>query len=329
MENFTWGIIGPGNIAKEFAHDLAMVKSACHRVGAVLSHEMQKAEVFAEEEHAHQAFDDLESFIQDAEVDAVYIATPHSLHCEEAIQCLRNNIPVLCEKPLAINTAQVQEMIDASEQHNTFLMEGMWIRFLPSIQKVLSLIEGNVIGNIISIQADMSYVAPREQGSRYFDPKLGGGSLLDLGIYPVYLSHLLLGRPDKIQAWARLTKDQIDEGCAALLHYRNGVNAIIQSSLVMKTPLQAVIYGDKGKITILENWNEKPKGIIVELHNGQKTVFACNWEGRGFQYEIEEVYYCIRAGQTECKYFCHHFSLDLMMTMDEIRKQTGIEYPYD
>src|SRR5262245_59330281 len=167
METFKWGIIGPGQIAKEFADDIKHAEHGKHVVQSVLSHSLEKAKEFALEEKAPQYFDNLETFLKESEIDAVYIATPHTYHYEQTLKCLEYKKPVLCEKPLAINHGQVKEMIAAAEQHNTFLMEAMWIRFLPSINKVLSLINGNEIGRVLSVKADMSYLAPREPDSRF------------------------------------------------------------------------------------------------------------------------------------------------------------------
>ncbi|WP_315822217.1 Gfo/Idh/MocA family oxidoreductase [Paraflavitalea speifideaquila] len=250
MDTFSWGIIGPGNIATEFAQDLNLIKSARHRISAVLSHNLEKAAAFAAKEDAPQYFEDITSFLQAAKVDAVYIATPHPLHYEETLRCLQHQIPVLCEKPLAMNSYQAQEMVNAAVLHHTFLMEGMWIRFLPSIRQLLSLIENNTIGPIISLKADLSFKAPDDPQSRYFDPALGGGSLLDLGIYPVFLAHLLLGKPSNIQAQARLSNKQIDETCAVVLGYDNGQYALVESSLITQTERTATIYGATGRIHI-------------------------------------------------------------------------------
>ncbi len=329
MDTFTWGIIGPGNIATEFAHDLDLIKSARHRIGAVLSRSMERAAEFAQKEDAPQYFDDLTEFLDKARIDAVYIATPHPMHHEETLRCLQHHIPVLCEKPLAMNSREVQEMVDASVKHNTFLMEGMWIRFLPSIGKVLSLVENNAIGKIISIKADMSYKAPHDPESRYFNPSLGGGSLLDLGIYPIFLTHLLLGKPAIIKATARLSEQHIDEACAALFSYGNASYAIVESSLVTETALKATIYGETGSIHIGKPWNEKPSEIIVRPYDGADQHHPCEWEGHGLQYEAEEVAHCVQQGKLYSDQLCHQFSLDLMATLDAIRQQTHIRYPAD
>jgi predicted dehydrogenase len=329
MDTFTWGIIGPGNIATEFAHDLDLIKTARHRVGAVLSHNLDKAAAFAQKEDAPQYFEHINDFTSQAHIDAVYIATPHPLHHSETLQCLQHRIPVLCEKPLAMNSRQVKEIMDAAAQHQTFLMEGMWIRFLPSIGKVLSLIESNAIGKIISVKADMSYKAPYDPASRYFNPELGGGSLLDLGIYPVFLTHLLLGKPATIQATARLSDKQVDEACAAVLSYQNGSYAFIESSLVTKTARKATIYGETGSIHIGTPWNEEPSGIKVVSYEGGEQQYPCAWEGHGLQYEAEEVYHCVQQHKLYSHKHSHRFSLEIMDTLDTIRRQTGIVYPAD
>ncbi|MDF2190283.1 Gfo/Idh/MocA family oxidoreductase [Paraflavitalea sp. CAU 1676] len=329
METFTWGIIGPGNIATEFADDLEHLKGVHHRIGAVLSHHLDKAADFAEKENAPQYFDHLESFLTHAKVDAVYIATPHPLHHRETIACLQRKLPVLCEKPMAMNSRQVKEMVEAAEANNTFLMEAMWIRFLPSINKVLDLIDCDAIGKIISIKADLSYKAPEDPQSRYFDPSLGGGSLLDLGIYPIFLAHLLLGKPVTIQARSILSDKSIDKATIALFGYGNAAYASIESSLVTQTDRSATIYGERGRIHIASPWNEKPAEIKLESYDGESIQYPCEWPGRGLQFEAAEVYRCLHQHKLYSEQFCHSFSLDLATTLDAIREQTGIRYPAD
>jgi len=329
MRTFIWGVIGPGNIATEFANDLVHIQDVHHRIGAVYSHHAEKAADFARQQGAPQVFGDLDSFLTHAKVDAVYIATPHSLHHEETIACLRRQLPVLCEKPLAINARQATEMIRTAEQHHTFLLEAMWIRFLPSIGKVLELIDNDAIGPIISIRADMSYKAPYDPASRFFDPALGGGSLLDLGIYPVFLAHLLLGKPHSIQARSILSDQYIDEATIALLGYGNKSYATVESSLIAQTERTAIIYGDKARILIDTPWNEKPARIVLQPYEGEAITYPCEWPGRGLQFEAAEVYHCLQQGKLYSESFCHSFSLDLVSTLDAIRQQTGIRYPAD
>ncbi|RYF98323.1 MAG: Gfo/Idh/MocA family oxidoreductase [Chitinophagaceae bacterium] len=231
MEALRWGIIGPGSIARDFADDLKLAPGK-QKVTSVLSHRRESATEFAEEYHIGSIHTELSDFIKEREFDVVYIATPHPLHYEEAKQCLLNGIPVLCEKPMVMNSGQAAELLDLSKEKNTFLLEGMWIRFLPSIKKVLALIASGEIGSVISVKASMSFLAPKDPSSRYFNPELGGGSLLDLGIYPVFLAQLVLGTPSVIKANGKLSAQGIDETCSMLFQYPGGEHASLESSII-------------------------------------------------------------------------------------------------
>jgi len=332
MEIFKWGIIGAGNIAKDFLEDLKHLADQPQKVTAVVSHTITGAKDFASQCGVPLYYDDMEKFINDTKVDAVYIATPHTSHYEQALVCLQNKIPVLCEKPMAINSEQAKDLIRESAGSETFLMEGMWIRFLPSIKQVIELVQKDTIGQVIAIKATMSYKAPSDPGNRFFNPGLGGGSLLDLGIYPVYLSLLLLGRPAKIKALCKLSDKQIDESCAMLFQYEGGQYAILDSSIIVQTDQTATIYGDKGTIKILEQWNERPAGIVLQLYNGEVKKYPCQWQGRGLQYEVEEAVRCIKNKQLQSDLLSHQVSIDLAEIMEDIRRQVNITYerePYE
>ena len=326
MEVFKWGIIGPGSIANDFADDLKFVGRP-QVISSILSHREESAKEFAEKHDVQEYYTDINNFIGNRNFDAVYIATPHTAHYEQALACLNAGIPVLCEKPLVINANQVQDLIQAAEKNNCFLLEGMWIRFLPSINTVLELIEKDKIGKVISIKASMSYKAPRDTDNRYFNPELGGGSLLDLGIYPVFLSHLLLGKPFRIDATGKLSQEGVDETCAILCSYESGGHALLESSIITQSELSAEIAGDKGVIKIMSPWNEKPAAIkLKEYHRDEEEQLPCEWEGRGFQYQVEEVLRCLDAKQIYSNLYCHHFSLDIMKTLDEVRRQLRVHY---
>lgn len=325
MKETNWGIIGPGNIAHDFARDLRLIP-VLQQISAVMGHNAGSVDKFAREFNVPDRYTNFNEFLKNKILDAVYIATPHPHHFEQALACLENNIPVLCEKPMTINADQSQKLISAAQKHNTFLMEGMWIRFLPSIQQVLSIIKEGRIGNIVSIKASMCYKAPHDPNSRYFDPALGGGSLLDLGIYPVFLAYLLLGKPDTTKAVGTLSNEGIDEACSVLFHYKNGQQAILESSLLAQTDMPAEITGEKGIIKILDPWYEKPKGIELHEYSEGKIIYPCDWEGHGLQYEVEEVLNCIQQNKIESKILSHAFSLGMIKIMDEIRSQIHVTY---
>lgn len=326
MDEFKWGIIGPGKIATDFASDLKLIAAVPQRVSAVLGHKSDSADDFTKKFPVDNVFTDINSFINSG-IDAVYIATPHTLHHEEAKICLQHQIPVLCEKPITINKAQLKELIDISRKSNVFLMEGMWIRFLPSIKKVMEIIGEGKIGKIISVKANLSFRAPHDKDSRYFNPDLGGGSLLDLGIYPVFLATLLLGKPDSVKAVAVVSDEGIDEACSVLLNYPNNQYAALESSLLKQVNAIAEIEGEKGQITILSPWNETPAAIRLELMDPEMQIdFPCEWEGRGFQYEVAEVVHCLHNKKIESDLMPLSLSMQVMEIMDEVRKQVNVKY---
>lgn len=324
-----WGIIGPGNIARDFVSDLKWVNGCSNTVTGVMSNKLAEAEEFAKTYSVPQWFDDIEEMLEKTSPDIVYIASPHSEHHKESLTCLQNKVAVLCEKPLALNYKQAEEMINMSRTNHTFLMEGMWIRFLPSISKVLEILQQKLLGQVNSIIADMSYVAPKDEHNRFYDPYLGGGSLLDLGIYPVYLSLLILGKPHNIKAAARLSRDQIDENCAIIFEYSDGIYSLLESSIIKNTDRQARVYGENGVLTLLKQWNEKPEAITLSLYNQKIQKFPCKWKGRGFQFEVEEVARCLGAGKIESDLHSHEDSLLLLKTLDEIRAKANIVYPVE
>ena len=325
MKTYNWGIIGPGEIAHDFANDLKLV-GGDQKITAVLSHREESAKDFANEYSIEKRFTNIEDFIREGEVDVVYIATPHPFHYEEIKICLKNKIAVLCEKPIVINHAQHMELLQLSEKNNTFLMEGMWIRFLPGFKKLLELISQDKIGQVIHVKASMYYRAPKDDHNRYYDPEKGGGSLLDLGVYCIFLSTLLLGNPQSIKAVGRLSDKGIDEACAMLLSYSDGRYSMLESSLLKDQNGPAEIFGTKGMIRILDPWFEKSPGLEVVMHDGEKEDFPQNWEGHGFQYEIEEVINCLEKGKIESDILPGELSLEVLKIMDKVRKEIHVNY---
>jgi predicted dehydrogenase len=322
-----WVIIGPGNIARDFIEDMKYVTECRNRVVAVMSNDLKEAKEFSIEHHIPHYFSSIARMLKTVPADIAYISTPHASHYEQALECLEHRIPVLCEKPLALNVEQAARLLQASAELNTFLMAGMWIRFLPSIKQVLELLEQNIIGRINSIVADMSYRAPKDAANRFYNPDLGGGSLLDLGIYPVYLSLLILGVPRDMKTTAILSRDNIDKSCAVIFEYDSGAYAILESSIIKETEKQARIYGEKGYITILPPWNEKSAGIVLNLYDGTSVRYPCEWEGRGFQFEIAEAVHCLASRRIQSALHSHEESIKLISLLDDIRHRTHVEYP--
>lgn len=325
MQTIKWGIIGPGAIAETFVRDLSFTKKN-HQVIAVLGRTQESANKFIAKFDIPHGYSGIKEFITDGKPDIVYIATPHPLHFESALICLRNKIPVLCEKPLCINEEQCRTLIDASRSNDVFLMEAMWIRFLPSIQHLLNFINKGTIGDVLIVQASMHYKAPYDPDSRYFDRSLGGGSLLDLGIYPVFLANLLLGKPEIIKAVTTLTEDKIDSISSVVFKYANGSQAILESSLVINNDEAAVIHGSKGTIKIMHPWFEKSPGLEIHEENKGVKIYPTKWEGHGLQFEVEEVIRCLENKKIESELMPHSLSLEIIKALDEVRRQNSIKY---
>jgi len=323
MKKVNWGIIGPGRIAHKFAQDLLLCDSA--ELAAVGSRSSDRAMSFAKEYGALQWFSSYEELCKCSEVDVVYIATPHAFHFEHTMICLKNNKAVLCEKPMGLSLKEVQQMVDFASGKNLFLMEAMWTRFIPAIEKVLQWVYGGKIGEIISIRADFGFRTKYDSKSRHFNKSLGGGSLMDIGIYPIYLALLLLGMPDRVSAFARKSDTGIDTSCAMLFDYEENQKAVLESSLESNTPTEGFIYGTEGHIKIHRRFHQTN---IVSLYNDDGLVedLEIPFTGNGYLHEIEEVNNCILNGQTESKKHSLEMSIKLMKTLDRVKEEIGLEF---
>ena len=319
-----WGIIGPGRIAHQFAQDLAVAEGGY--LSAVASRSEERAREFADQYQAKFAYGSYREILTCPELDAIYIATPHSSHCELAVRCLVAGIPVLCEKPWGINSAEAELMTAASQEKGVFLMEAIWTRFLPSTRKILELINDGVIGEIEAIKADFGFRAAFKPEGRLFNPELAGGALLDIGLYPVFLSHLLMGPPKEIQAMARLGETGVDLDTGMLFKYEGGQMAHLHCTLVANTKTEAFIYGTKGTIHWHGRWHE-PSGFSLLLPDQGPENFFFDKPSNGYHYEAEEVHRCLREGLTESPDLPLDFSLALTRSLDEIRRQIGLIYP--
>ena len=327
MEKIRWGILGCGKIAKKFASDLRLVKDAS--LVAVASRDEQRAKEFAKMYNAEIAFSSYEALVESDRVDVIYIATPHGLHHEHALLCLNNKKPVLCEKALALNSAQVKEMIDVSRSNKVFLMEAFWTKFLPQYQKVAELVNRGDIGSLKMIQADFGFRAEQPTPQRLYDPKLGGGALLDIGIYPVFLAISLLGRPNDIEAVMSPYPSGVDEQIAAVLRFNNGAIAITSATFAAWTPVEATIVGTNGYIRMTNRFHNAVSNIeLVNLQSSQ-PIKVHREEGFGYQFEARHVGECLREKLIESPIMSSADSLLLMETMDRIRAKCGIRYEVD
>lgn len=327
MKHIKWGIIGPGKIANKFAVALTLAGGAS--LEAVASRDGSKAREFAEKYGARRSYDNYESLAADPDIDAIYVATPHGFHLEHTLLCLQHGKPVLCEKPMALYAAQVESMVAASTSNKVFLMEAMWARFVPNMEKILELIRDGQLGTIKYIRADFGFKGPYSPDNRLFNLALGGGSLLDIGIYPLFLCLQILGKPDLIVASGHLAPTSADESCHAILQYtgdNGGSTAIISSSFACQTSVTAEIAGTEGMIQIPTSWHRSDKLTLIRPGEEPKT-FQVEPLVNGFEYQIREVARCLENGWIESPLMSHDFSLTMSRTMDAIRRQIGVKYP--
>jgi len=326
MAVIRWGILGPGRIAHKFAQDLRAVPDAV--LHAVASSDQARAEAFAAEYGAPHVYGSYEELLSCPDLDVVYVATTHTLHYEATLLCINAGIPVLCEKPFAINGRQVREMVELARRKKVFLMEALWTRFLPTVEKALDLVRSGAIGRPVGLRADFGFRAPFSPERRLYNKSLGGGSLLDIGIYPLFLSYLFLGKPQTITASAVLGETGVDEQCGMVLTYEPGDLAVLHSTLLTKTDTDAYIYGETGSIYLTGRFQEG-KEIVLKPQEGEPETFAFPRETWGYNYEAAHVMDCLREGRTESPVWSLDDSLNLMGLLDTIREKTGIWYAED
>ncbi|MEI6866704.1 Gfo/Idh/MocA family oxidoreductase [Flavicella sp.] len=322
QKTYNWAILGCGKIAKRFATDLQLLPNA--KLYGAASRDLSKAENFASELNFEKAFGSYEEMIADPAVDIIYIATPHSHHLEHSLLCLKAKKAVLCEKAFAINTKEVEQMIQASKENNTFLMEAFWTRFNPSFLKVLDIIKSKELGALQHVKCDFKFFATFDEHHRIFNKNLGGGSLLDIGIYPVFTALMTLGVPDEITIDVELGKTGIDENIEMLFKYKNGNSANLASGFKCNAFNDSEFYFTEGSVRI-------SRELQVPLRIGKKGKFTeihCeHGKGLGYQNEAAHVMDCLDQGLTESPMLPLSFSLDLIKTLDRIRKLANIEYP--
>jgi predicted dehydrogenase len=258
----------------------------------------------------------------------VYIATPNTYHCDNTLLCLRNGKAVLCEKPFAMNEKEVMQMISTAREHNVFLMEAFWTRFLPSISKVQEIIASGVLGEVGHIKSDHAKFRTFDPNNRAFNKSLGGGSLLDIGIYPVFLTLLLWGEPDRIDSVPYIGSTGVDESLALTFKYNDGRIATLYSSFTVDSTVETHICGTEGRLK-MNRWWFCP--VPMELAKGESKpeTIDLNYVGNGYNYEVEEVVKCLRSGKKESDILPLDFSLRLIRLLDRIRKQMGLTYDAD
>lgn len=320
-----WGIVGPGKIARKFISDLMLVDDA--EIAAVASRSLERAEAFANEYNVQHTFGSYDVLFQSGTVDVVYIATPHNFHKELSVKALENGIGVLCEKPMGVNRAEVVEQVNATKQNNAFLMEAMWSRFNPSIKKVKQLVDEGVVGDLKYIHADFAfYGLDRDLDSRLLNPDLASGSILDIGIYPIFLSYLLLGMPDDIMATSKFHENGTELQTSMIFDYPN-TQAMLYSGFTSNSKMEAEISGTDGELFLNPRWHEADGFTLVKGEETNQVDLPLT--GIGYYYEILEVHKCLKENKIESDLWSHQNSLDLSELMDTVREKCGVSFPFE
>jgi len=318
-----WGIIGLGKIANKLASDLQLSSNA--ELYGVASRDLEKAKEFSEKYKTSKYYGSYEELVRDPAVDVIYVATPHAFHFENTMLCLTNGKHVLCEKPMGMDVKEVEAMIAEVKARNLFLMEGLWTRFIPAAEKLLELLDQKIIGDILFVRADFGFKSEFNPEGRLYNKKLGGGSLLDIGIYPIYFSLLTLGKPSRIQAMARMTSTGVDSYCSMLFDYKNDAKAVLECTIEADTPTEAYVYGTKGHIKVHTRFHH-PEKLSVYKNKELVKEIELKYSGFGYLHEIEEVNRCVKHKQIESPKFSHQMSLDLATLIDRVRNEIGLIY---
>jgi predicted dehydrogenase len=311
-----WGILGTGGIAQAFAEDLRLTDSGV--VAAVGSRRQETADRFADQFGIEARHPSYESLVADPTVDVIYVATPHPGHHENAILALRAGKPVLVEKPFAMNAAEAAEMVAVAREEKLFAMEAMWTRFLPHVARIREWLAAGVLGEIVTVTADHGQWFAEDAGFRLFAPELGGGALLDLGIYPVSFASMVLGAPDRIAAIVDPAFTGVDAQTSMVFGYASGAQAVLTCTLRAKSPTRASIVGTDARIEIDGDFY-RPASMTLLPRDGEPTRVDSTHEGHGLRHEADEVALRLAAGDLESPLMSLDETVAIMGTMDAIQ----------
>ena len=320
-----WGILGPGGIAHRFAREVQAYTRS--QIVAVGSRDLGRAQGFAAEACPQaRAYGSYEALVADGEVDAVYIASPHSEHHDHALLALAAGKPVLVEKSFTLNAAQAREVFNLAGAKGLFAMEAMWSRFLPHYSVMRELVRAGDLGEVRSILGLHAQSLNMDPAWRMMNPALGGGALLDLGIYPISLIHWLWGVPDQVEATGVLTDTGVDlRENISLWYGEHLATAYVDMSVSARNNLQ--VLGTGGRVEI-DDWFYNPQDLVVTLADGKERILETKVEG-GFQYEAAEAARCIAAGMQQSPLMPWTATVEILAVMDEVRRQIGVVYPQE
>lgn len=318
-----WGILATGKIARSFARDLALLPDA--EIAAVGSRKLPAAEEFATEYDVAAAYGSYEELVADAAVDVVYVATPHALHRENVLMAFDAGKAVLCEKALTLNARDAEELVSVARDRNLFFMEAMWMRCNPVIRRLRQLTAGGHLGQVQQVRADLGSFVDLPDTDRMLAPELGGGALLDMGVYALTFAHLFLGEPGQVEAVAALAPSGIDLNISLSLRYDSGAVASLSSTMTARSPCTASIATDLGRVDLAAPFHQPRSATWVS--SGETQEVTEEVIGTGLANEALEVIRCLRNGETESPLVPLDESVSLMRLMDRIRQKIGLHYP--
>ncbi|UCE92895.1 MAG: Gfo/Idh/MocA family oxidoreductase [Flavobacteriaceae bacterium] len=321
-KTYNWAILGCGKIARKFVNDLKLLKNA--KLYAAASRSVENAQHFADELGFEKAYGSYREMVEDPEVDVVYIATPHAYHMEHSILCLNHKKAVLCEKAFAMNVKEVDQMIAASRENETFLMEAFWTIFQPKFKKVLELAKDPELGRLNFVKSDFMFNADFDPDKRLYNIDLGAGSLLDIGIYPIFRSMMFLGKPLRIKTMANIRETGVEDSICMLFDYEGGEKAVLTSSFESTSINETELCFEHGFI----KFERDPEYPIILGKNGKREEIDFDLsQGSGYELEAAHVMECMDKGITESPILSFGLSRDLMEIMDRVRKEAGIVFP--
>lgn len=326
-QSVRWGILATGGIAAAFTADLVDLPDA--EVVAVASRSEASAKAFAERFGIERAYGEWGALAEDADIDVVYVATPHSAHRAAAGLCLSAGRNVLCEKAFTLNAREAEELVGLAKDGGRFLMEAMWMYCNPLIRRLKALVDDGAIGEVRTVQADFGLAGPFPPAHRLRDPAQGGGALLDLGVYPVSFAHLLLGEPADVTAKAVLSEEGVDLQTGALLSYDGGALASLHCSLTGGTATIASVTGSLGRIDIPDGFFHPDRFVLHRDGRDPEEFVADPADGprNSLKHEAREVMRALRAGETESPLVPLEGTLAVMRTLDAVRDRIGVHYP--
>ena len=325
-EAVRWGILGTGKIAHAFATALKGVPGAV--LAGVASRSQETADAFGHEFGALASYGSYEALAANPDIDLIYIGTPHPQHVENALMALRAGKGVLCEKPFTMNLREAEQVVTLARTRRLFLMEAMWTRYLPAYQEVQRILASGEIGTPRQVVADFGFAATFGPEHRVFNPELGGGALLDLGIYPLSIAAGLLGPVTEIRAQAEMGPTGVDVQTGFTLKHEGGGMSVCSCSLLARTPAELTVAAERGHVRMNTRFH-CATSVTVALDDGTSRTIDTPYLGNGYVHEAIEAQRCWQAGLLESPVMTQRETLALMGVMDEIRRQIGLRYEAD